>query len=110
MSEIKDLKTQYETISGNEATARSAYLLTEAAPIYPITPSSDMAECCDQWANKGHTNILGKVPEVIQMQSEAGAIAAASCWAPPRPQQLHIVSRPSCSRPPRPKFSKDCYL
>ncbi len=73
MSDKKDLKTQFETISGNEATARSAYLLTEAAPIYPITPSSDMAECCDQWANKGHTNILGKVPEVIQMQSEAGA-------------------------------------
>lgn len=61
------------TISGNEATARSAYLLTEAAAIYPITPSSDMAEYCDQWANKGRPNLLGKIPEIIEMQSEAGA-------------------------------------
>lgn len=73
MNKNKEYEIQFETISGNEATARSAYLLTEAAPIYPITPSSDMAEYCDQWTNKGKTNILGKVPEVIQMQSEAGA-------------------------------------
>lgn len=63
----------FETISGNEATARTAYLLTEAASIYPITPSSDMAEYCDQWAAKGKTNILGQIPHVIEMQSEAGA-------------------------------------
>ena len=63
----------FETISGNEATARTAYMLTEAAPIYPITPSSDMAEYCDQWSAKGQTNILGQVPSVIEMQSEAGA-------------------------------------
>ena len=54
-------KELFETISGNEATARSAYVLTEAAPIYPITPSSDMAEYCDQWANKGKTNLFDKV-------------------------------------------------
>ena len=64
---------KFETLSGNEATARSAYLLTEAAPIYPITPSSDMAEFCDQWSTKGKTNLLGQVPEIIEMQSEAGA-------------------------------------
>jgi len=70
----KQKKTeQFETISGNEATARSAYFLTEAASIYPITPSSDMAEYCDQWATKGKTNIFNKVPDVIEMQSEAGA-------------------------------------
>ena len=72
MSE-KTKTNKFETISGNEATARSAYLLTEAAAIYPITPSSDMAEYCDQWANKGVTNILGTIPHVIEMQSEAGA-------------------------------------
>lgn len=66
-------KELFETISGNEATARSAYVLTEAAPIYPITPSSDMAEYCDQWANKGKTNLFDKVPDIIEMQSEAGA-------------------------------------
>ncbi len=63
----------FETISGNEAAARTAYLLTEAASIYPITPSSDMAEYCDQWAAKGRTNLFGKIPDVIEMQSEAGA-------------------------------------
>lgn len=72
MSE-KNKQEQFKTISGNEATARSAYYLTEAASIYPITPSSDMAEYCDQWATKGKTNILGKIPNVIEMQSEAGA-------------------------------------
>ncbi len=65
--------THKKTISGNEAAAKSAYYLTEAAPIYPITPSSDMAEYCDQWASKGEKNIFGKVPEIIEMQSEAGA-------------------------------------
>lgn len=64
---------KYETISGNEAAARTAYMLTEAAAIYPITPSSDMAEYCDQWSAKGKTNVLGTVPTVIEMQSEAGA-------------------------------------
>ena len=64
---------KFETLSGNEATARTAYLLTEAAPIYPITPSSDMAEFCDQWSTKGKTNLFGQVPEIIEMQSEAGA-------------------------------------
>ena len=46
----KQSKQKFETISGNEATARTAYMLTEAASIYPITPSSDMAEYCDQWS------------------------------------------------------------
>lgn len=63
----------FVTISGNEATARTAYLLSEAAAIYPITPSSDMAEYFDQWSTKAQANIFGKVPSVIEMQSEAGA-------------------------------------
>lgn len=73
MSTKQTTKQNFETISGNEATARTAYMLTEAAPIYPITPSSDMAEYCDQWSSKGKTNLLGTVPAVIEMQSEAGA-------------------------------------
>ena len=73
MSQKQSNQTKFETISGNEAAARTAYMLTEAAAIYPITPSSDMAEYCDQWSSKGKTNILGTVPSVIEMQSEAGA-------------------------------------
>ncbi len=73
MSSKQPNNQQFETISGNEAAARTAYMLTEAASIYPITPSSDMAEYCDQWAAKGRTNIFGKIPDVIEMQSEAGA-------------------------------------
>ncbi|MCQ2381890.1 MAG: pyruvate:ferredoxin (flavodoxin) oxidoreductase, partial [Clostridia bacterium] len=73
MNQNSKNQSNFETISGNEATARTAYMLTEAASIYPITPSSDMAEYCDQWSAKGKTNIFGTVPSVIEMQSEAGA-------------------------------------
>ena len=73
MSQKEVIQQKFETISGNEAAARTAYMLTEAAAIYPITPSSDMAEYCDQWSAKGKTNVLGTVPSVIEMQSEAGA-------------------------------------
>jgi pyruvate-ferredoxin/flavodoxin oxidoreductase len=66
-------KEEITTINGNGAIAHTAYMLTEAAPIYPITPSSDMAEYCDEWASRGVTNAFGKVPEIIEMQSEAGA-------------------------------------
>jgi pyruvate-ferredoxin/flavodoxin oxidoreductase len=61
------------TIDGNEAVARIAYKTNEICIIYPITPSSPMGEHADAWANKGQTNIWGVVPDVAQMQSEAGA-------------------------------------
>jgi pyruvate-ferredoxin/flavodoxin oxidoreductase len=61
------------TIDGNEAAASVAYRLNEVCAIYPITPSSTMAELADQWAAEGRTNIWGTVPEVIEMQSEGGA-------------------------------------
>ena len=61
------------TIDGNEAVARIAYKTNEICIIYPITPSSPMGEHADAWANKGETNIWGVVPDVAQMQSEAGA-------------------------------------
>jgi pyruvate-ferredoxin/flavodoxin oxidoreductase len=61
------------TIDGNEAVARIAYKTNEVCIIYPITPSSPMGEHADAWATKGETNMFGVVPEVAQMQSEAGA-------------------------------------
>src|ERR1700752_3797561 len=61
------------TIDGNEADARIAYKTNEVCIIYPITPSSPMGEHADAWATKGETNIWGMVPDVTQMQSEAGA-------------------------------------
>ena len=61
---------------GNEATADIAYRLTELAIIYPITPSSPMAENYEMWSSKNIKNVFGLVPEVSEMQSEAGAIGA----------------------------------
>lgn len=63
------------TLDGNEAVARVAYKLSEVIAIYPITPSSPMAEWADEWATRGIQNLWGTVPRVIEMQSEAGAIA-----------------------------------
>ncbi len=61
------------TIEGNEACADVAYRLNEVCAIYPITPSSPMAELADQWAGEGRKNLFGNVPDVIEMQSEGGA-------------------------------------
>ena len=61
------------TNDGNEAAAYVAYRVNEVCSIYPITPSSTMAELADQWASEGKKNIWGEVPDVIEMQSEAGA-------------------------------------
>ncbi|MCS7337765.1 MAG: pyruvate:ferredoxin (flavodoxin) oxidoreductase, partial [Verrucomicrobiae bacterium] len=64
------------TVDGNEAVASVAYRLNEVIAIYPITPSSPMAEWCDQWAAEGKRNIWGTIPSVVEMQSEAGAAGA----------------------------------
>ncbi len=61
------------TIDGNEAAALVAFRLNEVVAIYPITPSSPMAELCDQWAAAGKKNIWGDTISVTEMQSEAGA-------------------------------------
>ncbi|MCL2315825.1 MAG: pyruvate:ferredoxin (flavodoxin) oxidoreductase [Actinomycetia bacterium] len=61
---------------GAEATADVAFRLNELCAIYPITPSSPMAEFADEWSAHGRTNIWGEVPTVIQMQSEGGAAGA----------------------------------
>ena len=60
-------------IDGNEAAARIAHRLAEIIPIYPITPATAMGEFADAWSAKGQPNLWGTVPEVIEMQSEAGA-------------------------------------
>ena len=60
-------------MDGNEAAARVAHALSEVLAIYPITPSSAMGESADVWSAAGRTNLWGGVPEVVQLQSEAGA-------------------------------------
>jgi pyruvate-ferredoxin/flavodoxin oxidoreductase len=63
-------------IDGNEAAASAAYRLNELCSIYPITPSSTMAELADEWSARGRSNVYGMVPSVIEMQSEGGAAGA----------------------------------
>jgi len=63
----------FMSMDGNTATSHAAYAFTEVAGIYPITPSSTMAELVDAWASQGRRNIFDSVVEVIEMQSEAGA-------------------------------------
>ena len=63
-------------IDGNEAAALVAYALSEVCAIYPITPSSSMAELADQWASEAQKNLWGAIPQVIEMQSEGGAAGA----------------------------------
>lgn len=64
------------TVDGNTAAAYAAYAFTDVAAIYPITPSSTMAEIVDEWAANGRKNIFGQTVNVTQMQSEAGAAGA----------------------------------
>lgn len=64
------------TVDGNTAAAYAAYAFTEVAAIYPITPSSGMAESTDEWAASGRKNIFGQEVNVVEMQSEAGASGA----------------------------------
>jgi pyruvate-ferredoxin/flavodoxin oxidoreductase len=64
------------TVDGNEACASVAYRTNEVCAIYPITPSSTMAELADQWSSEGRSNIWGSVPQVVEMQSEGGAAGA----------------------------------
>ena len=62
-----------QSMDGNTAAAHVAYAYTEVAGIYPITPSSPMADCCDMWSAAGRKNIFGNTVKVVEMQSEAGA-------------------------------------
>ena len=65
-----------KTMDGNTAAAHVSYAFTDVASIYPITPSSTMAEVVDEWAAYGRKNIFGQTVKVAEMQSEAGAAGA----------------------------------
>ncbi|MBQ6293854.1 MAG: pyruvate:ferredoxin (flavodoxin) oxidoreductase [Lachnospiraceae bacterium] len=67
---------QIEIMDGNQAAAYISYAFTEVASIFPITPSSPMAELVDEWAAKGKKNIFGQEVQVVEMQSEGGAAGA----------------------------------
>ena len=65
-----------QTMDGNTAAAHVAYAYTDVAAIYPITPSSPMADSVDQWSAQGQKNIFGNQVKVVEMESEAGAAGA----------------------------------
>ncbi len=67
---------KFLTCDGNQAAAHVSYMFSEVAAIYPITPSSPMAEYVDEWAAKGQKNLFGETVKVVEMQSEAGAAGA----------------------------------
>ena len=73
---LRELTCVRGTIDGNEAAVDVAYRLNELCAIYPITPSSTMAELADEWASHRRTNVWGTVPTVMEMQSEGGAAGA----------------------------------
>ncbi|MCL2796915.1 MAG: hypothetical protein FWD58_02510, partial [Firmicutes bacterium] len=64
------------TVDGNTAASHIAYAFSEVAAIYPITPSSPMAEYADEWAAQGRKNMFGQPLRLAEMQSEAGAAGA----------------------------------
>ena len=70
------MNEQWRCVDGNEAAARVAYALSEVIALYPITPASPMGEHSDDWAAAGRPNLWGMVPDVVEMQSEAGAAGA----------------------------------
>ena len=78
-----------KTMDGNQAAADVAYAFTEVATIYPITPSSPMAEHVDAWSAHGRKNLFGQPVKLVEMQSEAGAIGA-----------VHGASEQAVSVPP----------
>ena len=73
---MSENKKVFQAMDGNTATAHSAYAFTEVAGIYPITPSSPMAENVDAWSTAGRTNVFGDRVKVVEMQAEGGAAGA----------------------------------
>ena len=67
---------KFKSMDGNNAAAHVSYAFSEVAAIYPITPSSPMADLVDQWSANGLKNIFGTQVKVVEMQSEAGAAGA----------------------------------
>ena len=71
-----NMARKMKTMDGNNAAAHVSYAFTDVAAIYPITPSSVMAEVSDEWAAQGKKNIFGQTVKLVEMQSEAGAAGA----------------------------------
>lgn len=93
------------SMDGNTAAAHVSYAFTEVAGIYPITPSSVMAEVTDKWAADGRKNIFGQTVRVIEMQSEAGAagtvhgsLAAGALTTTYTASQGLLLMTPICTR------------
>ena len=82
-------KKVMKTMDGNEAAAYVAYAFTEVSTIYPITPSSPMADHVDDWAAHGRKNLFGQPVQLVELQSEAGACGA-----------MHVRLRPAPWPPP----------
>ena len=79
---------KFKTMDGNEAAAYISYAFTEVATIYPITPSSPMADHVDEWAAAGMKNIFGQPVKLMELQAESGACTARwrpDPWPPPTP-------------------------
>src|SRR5512140_1199806 len=72
----KKASVDFKTLDGNEAAAYVAFRLNEVMAIYPITPSSPIAEWCDEWASMGKRNLWDTIPAIVEMQSEGGAVGA----------------------------------
>ena len=88
--EIKHMKT----MDGNEAAAYVSYAFTEVSTIYPITPSSPMADHVDDWAAHGKKNLFGQPVQIVELQAESGACTARL--------------RPALSPPPTPRLRVLC--
>ena len=88
----KEIKHR-NTMDGNEAAAYVSYAFTEVSTIYPITPSSPMADHVDDWAAHGKKNIFGQPVQIVEMQAESGACGA-----------MHGLSLIHISEPPRPRY------
>ena len=73
---MNNLSRKMKTMDGNTAAAYISYAFTDVAAIFPITPSSNMAESVDEWAAQGKKNLFGQTVEVVEMQSEGGAAGA----------------------------------
>ena len=92
------------TIDGNTAAAHVAYAFSEVAAIYPITPSSPMAENSDEWAAQGRKNMFGQQLRIAEMQSEAGAGKRCTSMSMHRPavsREQRLLRHPPTPSPIR---------
>lgn len=84
------------TTDGNSAVASVAYRASEVIAIYPITPSSTMAEQADAWSGDGKVNIWGDVPRVVEMQSEGGPLRRCMARCKPGRYRPRLPHRRDC--------------